>query len=695
MTAACFHAYRAAPCLLTLFDSDSRSCLSCPCIHSPPPPKTHPTSQAVDKSLSEAIQLSTSQAAPLLGAPWGLHFIAHASSSALLTTSRALLQALRFWKAATVMSGGGAAAAAGSGGATPGSAHSSRVRPVLMARTLNHQGSFGDKQQSPQHQAGGGSKGSAASLSATIKSCAGSASILSRWLRGAGGDSLANAALSTATGAAAAVMEEHVETIECLGTSLLLMLQAMPAQQLAAARSAGAAAAAAARTSPRGVSLGRSSTAALDAASAAASPAELLELEAALMELLPPLCKACATAVSQQQTAATMAAAYAGPTPPPAAAGSAAELQAKQAYVAVMLQLLIEILRHQLPPEMWLQPVSRHLELVHMLTAVAARANTLGPLPPAPPADAAAAGSTAAGYSGSDAATAAAAAVGVTDISVLELLQAVAEVPEGALQLWQQGVLPVLIGFCRQLLHGPNQSGLLGASALGYASGPLESSGTLAGLSSSSSAAASDGVGSFLQQQSAVLVSTVGAYMTTADASGLSSNSSSIDAAVLWSARHQQWCLLLGLWVSVLQQLSRSVHVADTAMEFLTAAEPRLQLAVQLLSSNYSSSRAKGGLAAAAGDGADHDTPASRALVLTMTGFMPDGLKPGARQGSGDAAVLLTLGSLLEAERSLQLLRFMVNSLGDWELQRPGSLANFRSAAASLIEFVAGPSLDR
>jgi hypothetical protein len=57
--------------------------------------------------------------------------------------------------------------------------------------------------------------------------------------------------------------------------------------------------------------------------------------------------------------------------------------------------------------------------------------------------------------------------------------------------------------------------------------------------------------------------------------------------------------------------------------------------------------------------------------------------------------LLLTLSNILEAERALQLLKFMVNSVGDWELQRPGSLAGFRSAAASLVEFVAAPSLER
>jgi hypothetical protein len=153
-------------------------------------------------------------------------------------------------------------------------------------------------------------------------------------------------------------------------------------------------------------------------AAAAASPAELLELEGALAELLPALCKACATAVSQQQGAAA-AAAGSGDALPPAGVGSAAEVQARQAYVAVLVQLLIEILRHQLPSALWLQPVSQHLDLVVMVKAVAARANSLGPLPAAALGSAGAPG----GYGGSTAAAAVGAAVGVTDISVLELLQ--------------------------------------------------------------------------------------------------------------------------------------------------------------------------------------------------------------------------------------------------------------------------------
>jgi hypothetical protein len=162
---------------------------------------------------------------------------------------------------------------------------------------------------------------------------------------------------------------------------------------------------------------------------------------------------------------------------------------------------------------------------------------------------------------------------------------------------------------------------------------------------------------------------------------------------VLWSPRHQQWCLLLSLWASVLQQLSRAVHVANVATEFLTAAEPRLRLALQLFSSSYQDS-SSGRYAGHGAADADADSAASRALVLAMAGFYPDSLRP-SRGPAGDSAVLLTLGSLLEAERVLALLKFMVNNVGDWELQRPGSLASFRAAAASLVEFVAAPTLDR
>ncbi|WIA34108.1 hypothetical protein OEZ86_012479 [Tetradesmus obliquus] len=62
---------------------------------------------------------------------------------------------------------------------------------------------------------------------------------------------------------------------------------------------------------------------------------------------------------------------------------------------------------------------------------------------------------------------------------------------------------------------------------------------------------------------------------------------------------------------------------------------------------------------------------------------------------SRDAPLLLTLANLLEAERAMYLLGFMVPHIGVWQLQRPGSLATFRAAAARLVEFVAAPSLDR
>jgi hypothetical protein len=269
------------------------------------------------------------------------------------------------------------------------------------------------------------------------------AAALRRWLKSAGGDSLSLAAAASAatSGTAAAVLEEHVEAVECLGTSLLLMLQALPAQQLAAGRAAAAEPPAAGKgASPTAASR---AAAAADAAAmaAAASPAELLELEGALAELLPALCKACATAVSQQQgAAAAAAAAGSGEVLPPAGVGSAAEVQARQAYVAVLVQLLIEILRHQLPSALWLQPVSQHLDLVVMVKAVAARANSLGPLPAAAPSGAGSCG-------GSTAAAAVAAAVGVTDISVLELLQ----VGLAKLLLPSQG-----LGCMRYGKNGPN-----------------------------------------------------------------------------------------------------------------------------------------------------------------------------------------------------------------------------------------------
>lgn len=193
-----------------------------------------------------------------------------------------------------------------------------------------------------------------------------------------------------------------MKTVENLGTSLLLMLQLLPAQQLAAARGAASAAASGA-ASP--AAAGRA------AAVAAESPAELLELQMALLELLPTLCKAAAQAVSQQQGAA----AAAGGMPAAASAGgSVADRETRESYVAVLLELLKEILRHQLQPDAWREPVLRHLDLVAMMQSAAARVNSSG---------AAAHAGAAAGSAADSGSSSGAAAAGVTDISVLEVLQ--------------------------------------------------------------------------------------------------------------------------------------------------------------------------------------------------------------------------------------------------------------------------------
>lgn len=268
-------------------------------------------------------------------------------------------------------------------------------------------------------------------------------------------------------------------------------------------------------------------------------------------------------------------------------------------------------------------------------------------------------------------------------------MQAVVGDRDAALQLWQQGLLPVLISFCRQLLHGPDQTGLLDAAALGYI-GPEASI-----LSSGTAGAGAAAAAADLPQQSAVMVSTVGAYASASDGGGSDSGGGGGggDTAVVPSPQHQQWCMLLNLWATVLIKLSQVVTVDRDALEFLTAAEPRLLLAVQLFSSSHHAATSSSSHGQTPSD-TDQDS-ASRALVLAMTGYTPDGLLPGMGRTAAVAPVLLTLSNVKEAEYALFLLKFMVHSVGDWELQRPGSLANFRSAAASLIDFVALPTLER
>uniref|UniRef100_A0A383VTA8 Uncharacterized protein n=1 Tax=Tetradesmus obliquus TaxID=3088 RepID=A0A383VTA8_TETOB len=692
--------------------------------------------QAVDKALQETCHLSSGPAARLLAVPWGLPFIGHASSTALLLAARSMLLSVRVWKVAAASE---AAAAAAAGGGRPVG------RPVLMARALNQQqqqligaaaGAGGVKALPAAAGAFGGSSSSSQSGdAAALAACAKCAGLLSRWLRGRGGDSLTEAA--AAAGAVSGAVAADVEVVECLSTSLLLMLQALPGQTLKAA--------AAARKGSSSSSPAAAKQQSAAAAGEGMTPAELLELEAALLDLLPVLCKACAMAVDQQQQQGEQ-----GPAGGAAAAAGAGGVSAsRQAYAAAMLQLLIEILQHQLPPATWLSAVSQQLALVPMLAAAAARAGNSGfvttaaaldaAAPPVgriaaaqpngvdPSSSRAAAGSSsssataaaaAAAERGAAAATAAAAAgAAVTDISVLELALSVAQAPEGSLQLWQQGLLPVLVAYCRQIMHTQQATGLLDVASLGFVGPGSGVYGSAAGFG-----------GYDLSPLMEVSLSTLGAYMSLSGSSSGGSSSSSVQtvrglpaapgglpagsaaaaaaasagAGCIWSPRHQQWCLLLGLLSTLLQQLSRSTAVEDIAMQLLVAAEPRLLLAVQLQSCGRSSSSSsnQGAGFNSSGQGA---LPSQPHGVLTLAWGPESGFGGGSGLGSGagglgysrEAPLPLTLANLLEAERAMYLLGFMVPHIGVWQLQRPGSLAAFRAAAARLVEFVAAPSQDR
>lgn len=305
------------------------------------------------------------------------------------------------------------------------------------------------------------------------------------------------------------------------------------------------------------------------------------------------------------------------------------------------------------------------------------------------------------------AAAAAAAGAAVTDISVLELTLAVAQVPEGALQLWQQGLVPVLAAYCRQLMHTEHSTGLLDVASLGFVGPSSDSYGPGLGLS-----------GFELSAQLEVSLSTLGAYMSLVDSAagssvqtvkGLPAVPGGIGArggagggsggvtGCMWSPRHQQWCLLLGLLSTLLQQLSKATAVEDIAMQLLVAVEPRLLLAVQLQNSSGSGSihesHSHSGASGHSGQLPGHHHSGAFALAWgPQSGFGSGRL---GHAGHTEAPLLITLANLLEAEKSLFLLKFMVPHLGVWQLQRPGSLAAFRTAAARLVEFVAAPSLNR
>jgi hypothetical protein len=304
----------------------------------------------------------------------------------------------------------------------------------------------------------------------------------------------------------------------------------------------------------------------------------------------------------------------------------------------------------------------------------------------------------------------AAAAAAVTDISVLELSMTVAQVPEGALQLWQQGLLPVLVSYCRQLLRSTQGSlGLLDVAALGQVG--QDSSQLVGSLVPAAVPAAAGASAPEVPASMAVSVSTAGAYAAVEAFSTISGGSSlqavaGVGGSYVWTHSHQQWCLLLGLLSTLLQQLSRVVKpgtVEDVAMQLLIAAEPRLLLAIQLsCCRSWSSSgrqeqlqqqqqqQQQGPLSTA------HQGSRILDIAWGVTGAQPVcGVT--AQQGlAGDpGVVVLTLANLLEAQRALFFVNFMAPHLGIWELQRPGSVTSFRAAAASLIEFVAAPSLQR
>jgi hypothetical protein len=114
--------------------------------------------------------------------------------------------------------------------------------------------------------------------------------------------------------------------------------------------------------------------------------------------------------------------------------------------------------------------------------------------------------------------------------------------------------------------------------------------------------------------------------------------------------------------------------VGDAAVQLLVVAEPRLMLAMQLHSAAAVHSIGPAADPASGSSGGNEYAAAA------------------AQQGD---APLLTLASVLEAERAAALLVLLVPHSGLWQLRRPGSLAAFRAAAARFVEFVAAPSLHR
>lgn len=528
--------------------------------------------------MSEHHAATSAPSAALLARLWALPFLLKCSSEAVLLSTRTLLVAVRMWKAAQGHVVGSSLVIARPALLVK---HSSRGSGAVMSGSRSRgAGPGGNDDLAGKRGANGVQGGNTGGRGVAVVTdvCTQCAGLLSGWLRSeaAGGTGAASKDGETRSNSTSTehsgdgvvcVLENSIEVVECLATAMLLLLQELPEQS---------------------------------APEAVARP----ELQLALLDLIPVLCRACMLQAMQQQQ--------------------------QQAQRAAIAQLLIELLQHQLQPQQWLPLLSQNLALVPLLQAAAARVTSIMSSPGSataktpsavqklimPTTDDNGVSSAAAGDTVMpDLPASSAEETEVADISLLELALTIARQAEGALMLFQQNLAPTLVSYLRRLLH-PTGGGLLMVLDAGQSDTVTAAGG---GPSASTE----------------LWFATLGAY-----AAGPGSTQTAV-----WTAVHQQWCVMLSFAGVFLTHLSRYMKVEHHAMDLLIVTEPRLLLAVQ-----------------------------------------PQAATPEQP---------LTLAGLLEAERSLFLLSFMAQHSGAWQLVRPGSLATFRAAVASFLEFVARPSQTR
>ncbi|GBF97595.1 hypothetical protein Rsub_10731 [Raphidocelis subcapitata] len=519
--------------------------------------------RAARAAAAEHERLLASPGSRLLICPWGLPVLGRASTEALLLCARTLLAGVRLWKGTHAAGGAAGGGGGGGGGAAPPAA-----RPALLTRMGSSAASRSQGSRDAARSSASAAAAAAAALAAAGRGSGGGAGDAPELVAMAAAQAVATLLAGWLRGRAAEGSGPDAagdEVTECLCTCLLLLLQEAPEAEGAVEEETGAAGGGG---GGEGASVSRA------------------ELQLALLDVLPNLCSACAAA------AAAAAATNGGAAERRAPAAAAATAT----HRAAVLQLLMEVLTRQLAPQQWLPHVGAHLSLVPMLRAAARGAG-------------AGAGAGAAGQGAE-----------VCAVSALEVLLAVARVPEGALQLFQQGALPAVLDAARDLLS-PRGGGLLGAEAV------------------AGGGEGGDGGGR-------AVPGTLGAYHYLGPATP--------GGAAGWAAGHQQWCVLLSLAAAAVRNLSCFVPVAEPAVALAVAAEPRLALSLQLFTQQLpprGGGGGSGGAAAEAGAQLACLLEAERGLALLCLVAQHPGAWQLARPGAPAAFRAAAAGVLEFAAR--------------------------------------------